>query len=294
MSDLNLGELYELVFRDIRITNNEKIYRKKTKEALALFDSYIDKVKIYRCVVGEIFAAYPDAERWENDFYLHNYKCFEKGYKHKDDYLWYVENGKEVKITADILTGPIYIIRFAEKLESAARKQDLKNALELFCSVAYTVGNSCPVMKNPSAGGDFCWSKLASFHNVDERKKIPGILDAEWDNNLRKRDAMNMFAVFPENLSGRVIIKNLMLNDYYDPDYKLKMNYSLEDCKKMDVDAYIEFLNRITLLIVKRGIRIYCKNDLRGINIDKLAEKLIQKKISREHWEMEFDCKYLR
>ena len=105
---------------------------------------------------------------------------------------------------------------------------------------------------------------------------------------------MNMFAVFPENLSGRVIIKNLMLNDYYDPDYKLKMNYSLEDCKKMDVDAYIEFLNRITLLIVKRGIRIYCKNDLRGINIDKLAEKLIQKKISREHWEMEFDCKYLR
>lgn len=294
MGEEYFNELYEYVFRDIRITDNEKKYRKKTKEALALFDSYIDKVKIYRCVVGEIFAAYPDAERWENDFYLNNYKCFKKGYeKRKDDYLWYVENGKEVKITADILTGPIEIIRIAEKFKKLdkQKKKELLSTLDLFCSVAYTVGNCCPVMKNPKAEGDFCWSKLASFHNTKRGEKLTGINEANWDNNLRKRKALNMFAVFPGKLSGRKIVNNLMLNDYYDSDYKLNINYTLEQCNKMNVDDYIKFLKYITKLIVKRGIRICKQNDLRGINIDKMAVKLINEKIRREGWKMEFECK---
>ena len=288
--------LEEYVFRDIRIIDDsKKEYQIKTKEAINLFHQYKNRVKIYRFVMGEFFSAYPDAERWDIAFesYTKKYKCLKNGYKERNGFLWYEQNGTKTKITADVLTGPIEIIRIAEKFKKLdkQKKKELLSTLDLFCSVAYTVGNCCPVMKNPKTEGDFCWSKLASFHNTERGEKLTGINEANWDNDLRKREALNMFAVFPGKLSGREIVNNLMLNDYYDSDYKLNINYTLEQCNKMNADDYIKFMKYITKLIVKRGIRIYKQNDLRGININKMAVKLINEKIRREGWKMEFECK---
>ena len=67
-----------------------------------------------------------------------------------------------------------------------------------------------------------------------------------------------MFAIFPEeDLSGREIVDRLMLNDYYDNDYKLIINDSPKDFAAKGVDEYINFLRLVTTLIIKRGIRIY-------------------------------------
>ena len=286
MSEEELKKLKEFVFRDIRIIENtEKIYKIKTKEAINLFEQYKDKVKIYRCVMREIYATDPDAERWEIAFdsYLNNYRFLgdKNGYKKdSDNYLWYY---KKTKITADVLTGPKDFIRIAEKLingQKAAKekKEELKSSLEMFCSVAYTVGNCCPVMKNPNADGDFCWSKLASFLNPAKLDKLDGLLVAEWENDIRKRNATNMFAVFPDNLSEREIIDKLMLTDYFDKNYNLIKKPTLKECEKMEADDLITLLKDVTKLIIKRGIRIYYRNRIGKERFETYAKALIEER----------------
>lgn len=307
MGEEYFNELYEYVFRDIRIIDDtKKKYQIKIKEAINLFHKYKNKVKIYRCVMGEIFSAYPDAERWDIAFesYTKKYECLKNGYIERNGFLWYVENGKEVKITADILTGPIEIIRIAEKLgnklSNKQKKEELLSVLDLFCSVAYTVGNCCPAMFNPlpkavGIKADTCWLKLQRFINPgkEDYKKIQ---EYKWNDNLRYRGKGlntkdNMFGLFSEQLSGKKIIERLMLNDYYDDDYNLIIQKTPQEYADDGVDTYISFMKLVTALIIKRGIRIYKQNDLGGINIDKMAVELINEKIRIEGWEMEFECK---
>ena len=126
-----------------------------------------------------------------------------------------------------------------------------------FCSVVYTVGNCCPVMKNPRSGGDTCWYKLENNHKCGESDKLSRILKQDWDKNPNPRSAENMFAIFPEEVPGRDIIDRLMLNDYYDDDYNLIIKKTPQEYANLGIDAYINFLRLVTTLIIKRGIRLY-------------------------------------
>ena len=166
-----------------------------------------------------------------------------------------------------------------------SKNKELKAALNEFCSVAYTVGNVCPVMMNPGGrkgepgGVDTCWYKLANHikENIeyDSIKEIPQHFnnDSHIYNNLNVRHLLSynpkqkkqteppyyyaLFGVFPERLSGKETINNLMLKDYYDDNYNLIINKTPKEYYDLGVDEYIRFLRLVTTLIIKRGIRIY-------------------------------------
>lgn len=250
-----------------------------------------------------------DAERWEYawESYEH-YPYFNQknGYDRKtgESYLYYRCSGFGqcyFKITADVLTGPdaVMILKPKPKAKketwiylNKSENEELKSALELFCSVAYTVGNFCPVMKNPGGDSDTCWYKLSNYLSREEfSKKSTDIEDVFCKNLTRKgvnndqvtRYPKDMFKMFHDNPSRKEIIKRLMLQDYYnDSDYEdLAITKTPLDYWNDGEDAYIKFLNMITKLIIKRGIRIYCQNDLSGINIDEMTDKLFDNRMKQ-------------
>lgn len=259
MSENKKYSLTEYVFRDIRIIEKPRkdSYLAVVKKALLDETDPVKKVQKYQSIMGDKYNhKKPDAERWSIalDSYK-KYPCFQS-----DDYcikmpdLCYTKDGQNIRISADTLTGPSEIIDPA--IELGLEKHE---SLKQFCSAAYTIGNICPVMANPggSPGSDTCWSKLERFHNTIKHKIIKGTMDANWNNNISKRYAENMFAVFPDNLSGRKIVDRLMLNDYYDDDYRLIINKPPQEYADLGVDEYISFIQLVTTLIIKRGIRIY-------------------------------------
>ena len=309
MGEEYFNELYEYVFRDIRSSVAFRIELEKPENAegnnnpikmIATYQSWKKKKK-----------QIPDAERWSYalDSY-EQYPFFDNNDSYdrsaKESNMFYQCSGKGkcwFKITADTLTGPNEILNPHKGTDlSKEDNTDLKDALELFCSVVYTVGNFCPVMKNPggSKGSDTCWYKLSNnlicdkFGDIEEvfcrRLERKGV-----NNDLSNRHAENMFNMFHDNPNRKTVINRLMLMDYYsDPGYeKLIIDKTPNEIwnEGKGVNKYINMVNLITLTIIKRGIRIYKQNDLRGINIDKLADKLINEKIRREGWEMEFECK---
>ena len=88
---------------------------------------------------------------------------------------------------------------------------------------------------------------------------------------LGDRDCENMFAVYPEKTTGRVIRNKLMLNDYYDGDELIVKPIPTQK-RGEDLDDYavrfIEYLKLYTSLIIRRGIRIfYCGNLPEGADI---------------------------
>ena len=232
----------------------------------------------------------PDAERWSYalDSY-EQYPFFDNNDSYdrsaKESNMFYQCSGKGkcwFKITADTLTGPNEILNPHKGTDlSKEDNTDLKDALELFCSVVYTVGNFCPVMKNPggSKGSDTCWYKLANHIKMDAEydsiKEIPQHFnnDSRIYNNLNVRHLLSynpkqkkqteppyyyaLFGVFPERLSGKETINNLMLKDYYDDNYNLIINKTPKEYYDLGVDEYIKFIRLVTTLIIKRGIRIY-------------------------------------
>ena len=298
--------LEEYVFRDLRKAYEFQSVMKKHGDSI----DPIEMIKEYRKMSKSC-----DAEKWGYALASYrNYPCFYKNPKYvfKDsDNMFYEylkeEEVRQIKISADTLTGPIGLMFYADKLiedksVNEVKKDELRSTLRDFCSVAYTIGNFCPVMKNkggrPNKEGavvsDSCWNKLNRFHNTKKNHIFQNFIDYDWKDNESKRCANNMFAVFPVNLSGRVIVDELMLNDYYDDDYNLIIKKTPQEYANLGVDAYIDFLRLVTSIIIKRGIRIYRKNDLRGINIDKLADKIITRKKAEISGKTEFDCKYSR
>lgn len=287
--------LEEFVFRNIWEAQEFRIKKNKVLKEKAGIDP-ISLVNIYQKWKKD-----RDAERWE--YALESYKyylCFSgNDYDRKDEeyYLYYTCKGGGnccFKITADILTGPNEILNPIKSKDkgielSKLKNKDLKDALEVFCSVAYTVGNFCPVMRNPGGGNgtDTGWYKLSNYLNLDEPSDIEDVFCRNMprkgvNNSQATRSPNDMFKMFHDKPARKEIIKRLMLQDYYkDPDLiELVITQTPIEIWNEGVDKYIDFLNEITKLIVKRGIRIYRQNDLRGIIIDKLAEKLIQKRKS--------------
>ena len=255
-----------------------------------------------------------DAERWEYawESYEHypyfdgntNYNRNNKGKdKDKEYYLFYKCSGDGhcyFKITADVLTGPDAVIILKPKAKketwiylNKSENEELISALELFCSVAYTVGNFCPVMKNPGGDSDTCWYKLSNYLSREEflKNESTDIEDVFCKMLTRKgvnndqvtRYPKDMFKMFHDKTDRKTIIERLMLMDYYeDSEYsKLVIDQTPTEIWNEGVDEYIKFLNKITKLIIKRGIRIYCQNDLRGINIDKMTDKLFNKRMKQ-------------
>ena len=256
--------LSEYVFRDIRFGNEYPEFANDDDFVqLKELDPITSVKKYHELVVSNKYNDKPDAERWQSaiESYL-EYSCLKGKVKieQRDKNRFFLNfKGDSVSITADLLTGPADIIENAETLikDYPDRAADIYSALLSFCSVAYTVGNCCPTMKNPKTTVDTCWWKLYRFHNVDEEHTVPSICDAGWNENLGSRGAQNMFGIFPERLSGREIVDRLMLKDYYDDNYNLIINKTPKEHYDLGVDEYIKFIRRVTTLIIKRGIRIY-------------------------------------
>ena len=288
--------LEEYVFRDIRKLEKtwKGSYKWKVKNALAdPKNDPVDKVSEYQSITKA--AKKLDAERWEIalDSYK-NYPYFrDNDYVIESDCLCYKKGNTRIRISADTLTGPSELIEQAKNL-------GLRNheALKEFCSVVYTVGNCCPVMFNPlpkaiGIKADTCWLKLQRFINPG-KENYQTIQEYNWNDDLRYRGKGlntkdNMFGLFSEPLSGKEIIERLRLNDYYNDDYNLIIKKTPQEYANLGVDAYIDFLRLVTSLIIKRGIRIYRKNDLSGIDIDKLADKIITRKKAEISGKTEFD-----
>ena len=269
MSEEKRKELSEFVFKDFR--EDEKFERLKVKQNIDKSASVdpVEAINIY----NKKSKSTPDAERWDYalDSYK-KYKCFEKDYEKKNGFLFY----EDIKITADVLTGPNEIITLAKQ----CGKCDA-DSLKLFWSVAYTAGNLCPVMKNPGGrkgkegGVDTCWYKLKRFlYPKDPKATIRKISSAYIDskgeviNHLGRRTAENMFCLFPNELDQEGVIENLMLSDY-----KVPLNLK-------SFETGTDFLDYCTWLIVKRGIRIYYKfkKKIDDLKLNQLAEELINEK----------------
>ena len=278
LNEKELEELAKYVFKDIRIIDKcrSDSYKHRVKEDICKLDDPVNRVRRYQEIMGVDYKhKKPDAERWS--IALDSYKrypcfCGDK-YVITSNYLRY-ENKKNkisINITADVLTGPSEIISPVENLLS--KEKELKEALDKFCKVAYTIGNVCPVMKNGYDGDDTCWHKLKAF--IEHGKEYTGFEDAGWTQCVSKREYKDIFAVFPEKLKGEVLVERLMLTDYYKGDYKLIID-SKPAVSAANVDEYINFLRLVTTLIVKRGIRIYYKNKLpEDLDLNETAENLI-------------------
>lgn len=269
MDEKDLEKLKEFVFRDIRSSVAFRIELEKTENAED-YDNPIEMIRTYQNWKKKN-KQIPDAERWSYalDSY-ERYECFSDRNCYeldRENHILYCKpncsNKPYIKITADLLTGPKEIIDCADRLDSMKQNDDLQTALKMFCSVAYTVGNCCPAMFNPFpyvvGGADTCWMKLQRF--IEPEKEYQPIYEHGWNDNLvlrgkGKETKDNMFCMFPEELSGKEIIDRLLLMDYSAyPDLSTP-----QKCAEKGVEAYIEYLNIITILIIKRGIRIYFQN----------------------------------
>ena len=304
MSEEELKKLKEFVFRDIWKSEefgikNSKAYKNRTdNDPISLIDVY------QRWKSSNI----PDAERWEYAMKSYDcYPCFNQNddydRKNGESYLYYKCTGDGqcfFKISADVLTGPNAVIKIQSqkgKREmvdlSESKNKTLKSALELFCSVVYTVGNFCPVMKNPGGGSDTCWYKLSKYLNCDDPSDIEYVFCKDpstrkgVNNDQMTRSPSDMFKMFHDKPDRKEIIKRLMLMDYYkDPGYsKLVINQTPAEIwnDANGVKDDMEMLELLSLLIFKRGIRIYCGNNLRKIHLNErgltgFAEKLIEER----------------
>ena len=132
-----------------------------------------DKVELYH----RLFSNRPDAERREKALksYFEYPFINDNRDKYKCEYDFIYFNG-EIKITADLLTGAKEIIYRADEMKSECiNEQEIKKmdyALDAFCTVIYTIGNCCPVMKNKggkkgTVGGlETCWYKLNGYIDI--------------------------------------------------------------------------------------------------------------------------------
>lgn len=299
MSEKVPEELKEFVFRDIweadefGITKSQAFKKNKNNDPISLINVY-QKWKSSNI---------PDAERWEYAMKSYDrYPCFNQNddYDRKtgESYLYYKCTGDGhcyFKITADVLTGPNAVIKIQSqkgKREmvdlSESNNKMLKSALELFCSVVYTAGNFCPVMKNPGGGSDTCWYKLSKYLNCDDPSDIEYVFCKDpstrkgVNNDQMTRSPSDMFKMFHDEPDRKEIIKRLMLMDYYkDRGYsKLVIDQTPAEIWKdgKGVEDYIKMLELLSLLIVKRGIRIYYRNRIGKERFETYAKALIDER----------------
>lgn len=169
-----------------------------------------------------------------------------------------------IRLTADILTNSKIIYAKAKEIGVLDNK-----IIKAFEKVAYTIGNCCPTWKNPASGSSFyydnIWYKL-NLHIVEKRANGENAIilgNRECDGrSLNRRGELQhpqMFSIFDKEISWEEIITNLYLQDYFDFNWDLVLEYNKDYIKKITMNEKEEFLNyvlNLTILIVQRGYRI--------------------------------------
>lgn len=172
----------------------------------------------------------------------------------------------QYRLTADILTNSKIIYEKAKEL-GVCEDPIIKAFKEH--EIAYTIGNCCPTWKNPASGAGFyydnIWYKL-NLHIVEKRAKGENAIileNRECDGQrLNRRGELQhpqMFSIFDKEISWEEIITNLYLQDYFDFNWDLVLEYDKDYIKKITMNEKEEFLNyvlNLTILIVQRGYRI--------------------------------------
>jgi hypothetical protein len=211
-----------------------------------------EKIDLYR----RLQTNRPDAERRQRamESYL-NYPAIKDKYSVRGDFLCYNES---ILITADLLTGTKGIISRANKF-----KEEESKVLRAFYTVAYTIGNCCPVMKNKggrtgkAGGGDTCWYKLSKFIDVNQTYSSITNLPEQEKKDLRSRGADNMFMIFDKDMTGIELVENLLFQDYYGKSNGTITLIENRNLNKIETSKdYLEYIEMCTKLIVQRGMRI--------------------------------------
>jgi hypothetical protein len=164
------------------------------------------------------------------------------------------EDGTDVKLAADILTGETAIMRLEDKFKKELKDND-KKILKAFYRVSYTIGNFCMIWKNPSGnpiGIDHVWRKIRKGLVDDNKELIVNSLENRSLPTGRKKEEM-LFVIFKDKESANNIIDKLYFKDYF--GYECKANYgNLMEIN--DKDEFIKVVKDITILIIQRGYRI--------------------------------------
>lgn len=265
------NKVIEDVLRDIRREDNDYISACYDKQ----YNSMPPKEKIeeyYSCKRQR-----PDAER--RQYALESYFRYplinaENGYYKENDFIYFCNNKKSIKITADLLTSPSYYIKNDEKIcKEKHIGIDIRNA---FYKSVYTIGNCCPVWKNPGIGSnainDNIWYKLDKCF---KGMKKDDILSSKKiiENNLNRRKAEQIFQIFNVNKKQYQIIKGLYFQDYYNYKWNLRFKSPSPD------ELSSEYIIAIIKLILQRGYRITCKVTRNRYNIEDIdiLKKLFSK-----------------
>ena len=177
------------------------------------------------------------------------------------NYLIYKYKNYEVIITADMLTN-------SKLIDEMNKKFGLQNSNEIkaFEKVKFTIGNCCPVWKNPPSGqgvlNDTIWYKL-NKHIFEKRKQqlhpinlIARIQNKDNDiNNINNRDSEEIFSIFNSDISWEKLISDLYLQDYFNYDWNL-LDEKFIIVKNIEEKDFLEFVKITTVLIVQRSYRI--------------------------------------
>ena len=287
---INNKDIEEKVLRDLRenvlfnILKNKKTWDKNLEKRREI---YINHKKIMK----------HDAERWPDAIESYKkYKCFNSiNYEFKEDegLIYYkVDENNKIKITADILTNVGAIEKMVFRVIGSLTFEDLTDEdykiLQAFYRVSYTIGNCCPVWKNPSNGidKDIVWNKLSLSGLYDENEKIRekynGIDERDFTNNLNERANKDFFIIFPKKDLKPIsnIVTKLYFQDYFNYDWQLISPVRNIIFKKGEYLSYrknvFDFIKITTVLIVQRSYRII--TDYKG-NILRKQDKEIMEDI---------------
>ncbi|MBF1037032.1 MAG: hypothetical protein HXL15_06320, partial [Parvimonas sp.] len=138
------------------------------------------------------------------------------------------------------------------------------NEIKAFDKVKFTIGNCCPVWKNPPSGqgvlNDTIWYKL-NKHIFEKRKqqlhpiKLRDRIKNKDFNNLNKRNSEEIFSIFNSDISWEKLISDLYLQDYFNYDWNL-LDEKFIIVKNIEEKDFLEFVKITTVLIVQRSYRI--------------------------------------
>ncbi|MCR4989535.1 MAG: hypothetical protein K6A38_01545 [Lachnospiraceae bacterium] len=230
-----------------------------------------------------------DADHWFAEV-LETYKkypIFEKSLETRPGRITYKQNGKEVRLTADLLTNADAVSRWVNNHPDFCDKEENHQILRDFYFVSYTIGNFSPIWKNPPPGRD------NGMDNIWNKLPIPAVDIKAWKsvfnredkniNNLRNRKKTGLFMILSEG-SPIDLINQLFFVDYYDYYWSLLYRNDI-DITKLESDEFAEFIKKSTVLTVQRSYRIFAKyrgNVLREEDKNKLKE--ILKQLEYKHY----------
>ena len=205
-----------------------------------------------------------DAERWSKamDSYK-KYSCidFEKLYYiSEDNNICFRKNENEmVRLQADLLTN----VDMLCKVNEDELIEEEKKIVDCFLKVGYTIGNFCPVWKNPGGyrAADTIWNKLFFTGEYEEFKLKDSVITGlreRIDTEFNQRKKENMLMILPEERNAREVMWKLYFIDFFDKKWNLLRKP--ENVYKYDKKEWLEYIEEITKLIIQRGYRIITDN----------------------------------